>query len=179
VAEGNRRRNSAGQAILAGICMVLIFLHLLPLNTVPANWAPPDLILAVTLVWVTRRPEYAPAPLIAVIFLLADFLFGRPPGLMTALVVILTEMLRSRSKSLRTVPFPVEWISVSVGIIGIALANRLVLAVVLVPAPSLSLTLIQALLTALAYPLVVFLAYVIFGVSRPAPGEVDALGQRL
>ncbi|SMY08815.1 rod shape-determining protein MreD [Flavimaricola marinus] len=179
MAEINRRRTYIGQAILAAICMLLIFLHLLPLNTVPTRWAAPDLILAVTLTWVTRRPEYAPVTLIASIFLLSDFLFGRPPGLMTALVVILSEMFRARSKSIRSVPFPLEWISVTIGIFAIALINRMILAMVLVPVPALSLTLAQALLTSLAYPIVVLVAYVVFGVSRPAPGEVDALGHRL
>lgn len=179
MAEGRRSRNYAGRATLLGICTTLIFLHLLPLNTAPTRWTVPDSILTVALVWVTRRPEYAPALLIAAVFLLCDFLFGRPPGLMAALVVIVSEMLRSRSKMMRSVPFPIEWASVSLGIFAIALINRVVLLMVLVPVPALSLTLVQALLTSLAYPAVVLVAYLMFGVSRPAPGEVDALGHRL
>lgn len=179
MAEARRSHVYTGRAILIAICITLIFLHLLPLNTAPTRWAAPDSILAVTLVWVTRRPEYAPAFLIAAVFLLCDFLFGRAPGLMAALVVILSEMLRSRSKLMRSVPFPIEWASVSLGVFAIAFINRVVLAMVLVPVPALSLTLLQALLTSLAYPFVVFVAYLLFGVSRPSPGEVDALGHRL
>lgn len=168
-----------GRFWLTLICLVLIFLHLLPLDTLPPRWAAPDLMLTVTLAWVARRPDFAPALLIGGLFLLADLLFQRPPGLMTALVVIVTEMFRARARGLRSVPFPLEWASVSLGIFAIAIVNRVVLAMVLLPVPSLTLTLSQVALTCLCYPLVVGLAYIVFGVSRPAPGAVDALGHRL
>ena len=95
------------------------------------------------------------------------------------LLKVLTEMLRNRAGSLRNAPFGVEWFTVAMVIGAVTLGNRLVLAAVVTPQAPLGLTLIQMVLTILAYPVVVALAHVVFGVSRPAPGEVNALGQRL
>lgn len=168
-----------GQLALLVICCVLIFLHLLPLNTLPTNWPAPDLLLAVVLAWVARRPDLAPALMIGLVFLLADLLFQRPPGLMAALVLVLSEMLRARSRALRSTPFLLEWATISIGIMMIALLNHVVMALLLMPLASLTLVLTQAAFTCLCYPIVTVLAYIACGVSRLAPGEVDALGHRL
>ncbi|MCX7300139.1 MAG: rod shape-determining protein MreD [Rhodobacterales bacterium] len=161
------------------IAFGIVFMQLLPLNTVPMLWAMPDLLLVFTMVWVARRPDFVPVLVIAIVFLMADLLFQRPPGLMTAMVVLATETVRARAIRLRNAPFSLEWFTVALAIAGITVGNRLVLAVVMTPQAPLGLTLIQMLMTILAYPLIVALAHLVFGVSRPAPGEVNALGQRL
>ncbi len=160
------------------IALGLIYIQLLPMNTTPSAWAPPDLLLAVTLAWVVRRPDYLPVLLIAAVFLLADFLFQRPPGLWAALIVILTEVLRAQAKSLRTASFPMEWATVAFGIVALMLAYRVTNAAVLLPQAPLALTLIQMVLTILIYPVIVLLSHLLFGIRRPAPGEIDALGRR-
>ncbi len=172
------RQWMAGLSYLV-IAVVLIFVQLLPMDTVPRSWAPPDILLAATLVWVTRRPDVMPILLIAGVFLLTDLLFQRPPGLWTGLVLILTEMLRARAGALRNVPFPLEWLTVGMGIVGITLANRAALAIVMTPQAPLALTVIQMVATILIYPVIAGLSHYIFGISRPAPGEVDAFGHRL
>ena len=145
----------------------------------PVRWMSPDILLLLALAWAARRPSFAPAFLIAAIFLLADFLLQRPPGLWAGLVLILTEILRGRSRSLRTLPFWIEWGTVAMGIIAITMIDRFTLTMVLVPQASMGLTLLQLALTIIAYPLVVFVSYAVFGVSRPAPGAMDALGHRV
>jgi rod shape-determining protein MreD len=179
MAETPTARRWLGRLTFLGLALLIVFAQLLPLNTIPRLWASPDLLLALTLVWVARRPDLLPVPLIALVFLVTDLLFQRPPGLWTALVLILTEIVRARAATLRNVPFPLEWMTVAAGILAVTLANRAVLAIVLTPQAPLGLTLIQTLMTVLVYPLVVGLSHVLFGVSRPAPGEVDALGHRL
>ena len=117
--------------------------------------------------------------MIALLFLIADLLFQRPPGLQAGLALILTEMLRARAAGLRQLPFPLEWATVGLGIFAIALLQRVVLAMTLTPQSSATLTLMQAAATTLVYPLLVLGAYLAFGIARPAPGEVDSLGHRL
>ena len=39
----------------------VIFLHLLPLSTLPGTLAAPDIILALAFCWALRRPEFVPA----------------------------------------------------------------------------------------------------------------------
>ncbi|MBM1219728.1 rod shape-determining protein MreD [Ponticoccus sp. SC2-23] len=179
MAEPASARNWGGQLSWLAIVILIMFVNLLPLNTLPRSWAGPDLLLVVTLVWIARRPEFVPAPMVAVVFLLADLVFQRPPGLMAALVLILTEMLRARSVSMRQLPLTLEWASIALGIVIISLIERMVLALTLIPQPPFSLSLMEAVSTALVYPIVVLLAYLVFGISRPAPGEVDSLGHRL
>lgn len=145
----------------------------------PVRWIAPDLLLLLALAWVARRPSLVPALAVAAVFLLADFLFQKPPGLWAGLVLILSEIIRNRAYTLRTLPFWIEWATVASGIAVITFIERFTLSMVLVPQAPLGLTLVQLTLTIIAYPLVVFVSYVLFGVNRPAPGEVDAFGHRL
>lgn len=201
------RRRVIGRVSFVALGLFIIFTHLIPLETVPPSlggstlepitqpratagtqtevlfdpvrWVSPDLLILLALAWVTRRPSFAPALAIGVVFLLADMLFQRPPGLWTALVLILSEILRGRARAMRTLPFWLEWATVSMGLIVITAIYGFTLSMVLVPQAPLGLTLLQLVLTIVAYPAVVFISYAVFGVSRPAPGEVDALGHRI
>lgn len=179
MAEGPNARIWMGRAVFVVLALVLIFIQLLPLDMRPASWAAPDILLAITLVWVTRRPEYVPVLVIALIFMLTDLLFQRPPGLWTALVVVLTETLRKRTGSIRNIPLALEWGSVAFGVVAITVAYRAVMAVMMLHQAPITLTFIQMVMTIVIYPVVVAVAYFIFGVSRPAPGQVDSLGHRL
>jgi rod shape-determining protein MreD len=172
-------RRWIGRLTYTLIALVLIFVQLLPLETMPKSWSPPDILLALTLVFAARRPDFVPVLLIAAVFLTTDLLFQRPPGLWTAIVLIFTEMLRSRANRLRNVPFTLEWGTVAFGIAAMTLANRAVLAMLMTPQAPLSLSLIQMAMTVLAYPLVAGVSHFVFSVGRPAPGEVDSLGHRL
>jgi len=80
---------------------------------------------------------------------------------------------------MRALPFAVEWMTVSIGIAVITVANHLILGLVDTPQAALPLSMTQMVLTCAVYPLIVVVAHYVFGVSRPAPGEVDALGHRL
>ncbi|NCO16036.1 MAG: rod shape-determining protein MreD, partial [Alphaproteobacteria bacterium] len=84
------------RAIFVALALALFFLRLLPLGAEPGRWPGPDLMLCLILAWVQRRPDYLPAPLIALVVLTEDFLMLRPPGLWTAIVVLATEFLRGR-----------------------------------------------------------------------------------
>ncbi len=172
-------RHWAGRITFVLIFAVLVYAALLPLDTLPPTWAGPDILLALTLVWVVRRPDLAPLPVVAVLWFLTDLLLQHPPGLMTALVVVLTEVLRHRNRALRGMPFVLEWLNVAAGIIAVTLAYRLVLALLMTPQAPLGLSLMQMVMTMLAYPVLVVAARFILGITRSAPGELDALGSPL
>ena len=166
-----------GAYVLIGVGIV--YVQLLPLQTVPRTFAMPDWLLCLTLVWVARRPDYVPVTLIAVMFLFSDLMVQRPPGLWTALVLILTEALRARSRSMRNLTLPLEWMTIGAGIVAIYAVYRFTSAMTLLPEIPLAPYLVQMVTTILAYPVVAGLSYLAFGVARPAPGAVDALGHRL
>lgn len=179
MAEIAQPRNWAGRAIFVGLACVLIFVQLLPLQTHPSDWAGPDLLLCMTLVWVTRRPDHVPLLLVAGLFFLLDLLLQRPPGLMAALVLILTEFLRARTGSFRSLAFGLEWGTVAIGIVAVTLANRFVLMLVMLPQAPMGLTLSQMILTILAYPVVTTLAYAALGIRRATAGEFTTFGGRV
>lgn len=161
----------------AALACVLLVAPLLPLDTQPRPYAAPDLLLAATLAWAARRPDALPVLLVGAVFLLADLLFQRPPGLLTALVVVATEWLRARAPRLRKASFLAEWVAVTGAIVAVALANRAALALLATPQPRLGLTLIQVILTVAAYPPLVGLAHMALGLRRPA-GDGESLGGR-
>ncbi len=177
MAERTDSRTWLMRAIFVALAFVLIVIQLVPLDLRPSIWAGPDLLLAVTLVWIARRPSILPVAVVAAVFLMADLLFMRPPGLWAAMIVVLTEVIRRRNSEFRNMPFLVEWGTISGGIVLVTLLNRAILFVVAVPRAPLGLTLMEMMMTILAYPLVVLVAYFLFGIRRAAPGETGSKGQ--
>jgi len=173
------RRRWIYRFALVGLAALLIFCHILPLGTGPGSWPAPDLLIALIFAWVMRRPEYVPAPLIGLLVLLTDMLFMRPPGLWAALAVMGTEFLRGRQQFSREMPFPVEWLMVSVVLAAMVIGNRLVLAIFMVDQAGLGLTLLQMMTTIAAYPFVVLFTTFVLRIRKVALGEVDELGHRL
>jgi len=175
MAERNATYLWSMRALFLGLCLLLIFLRLLPLDTLPRGWAGPDLILAITLAWGLRRPEFVPPVLVAGVFLLCDLLFHRPPGLWAGLVLIGSQTLRARAPDLRDLTFPVEWLSVATTLLAMTLGYRLVLSVLMIDQAPLGLSLMEMVMTLLAYPVVVVLSQWLLGVRKVAPGELDAM----
>ena len=56
----------------AVVVCVILFFHLLPLETTPRRWVGPDFLLGFACAWSLRRPEYVPSLALAGLFLLAD-----------------------------------------------------------------------------------------------------------
>ena len=161
------------------LALVILFFHLLPLETTPRPWAGPDLLLGFACAWGLRRPEYVPALFLALVFLLADLLLQRPPGLWAVLALIGVENLKSRGRQLRDASFAAEWLTVVVILTIVIFATRILLSLALVPPPAMTLNLTELALTMLAYPLIVAVTHGIMGVRKTAPGDLDALGKRV
>ncbi|MCZ4368414.1 rod shape-determining protein MreD [Sulfitobacter dubius] len=161
------------------LALVILFFHLLPLETIPRSWAGPDLLLGFACAWALRRPEYVPALFLALVFLLADLLLQRPPGLWAVLALMGVENLKSRGRHLRDASFAAEWLTVAVILTMVIFANRILLSLALVPTPAMTLNLTELALTTLAYPLIVAVTHGIMGVRKTAPGDLDALGKRV
>lgn len=167
------------RASFAVLALVTLFMHLMPLNTLPSAWAMPDLLVGFAFAWSVRRPDYVPVLLLAAVLLLSDLLLQRPPGLWAVLVLLCCENLKQRAQNLRAANFAIEWTAVVVLILSAMLAYRFVMAVLLIPQPSLGLHLIQTAMTILCYPLVVFVTHAFMGVRKSIPGDLDASGGRI
>ncbi len=160
--------------VFALLCLILIFVQLLPLETTPRRWVGPEFMVVLALAWAVRQPGYTPSLLIAGMFLLADFLLLRPPGLATAIMVVACEVQRNRSSRLRDATFATEWLTAAVLMVFITLGYRLLGTIFLLPLPSLGLMLMQTIMNIAIYPGVVFLSHILFGVRRATAH--DAMG---
>lgn len=158
------------------ISATALFFCLLPLEVGAGRWPGPDLALAFAFAWVLRRPAYVPMLLVGLTFLLGDFVFMRPPGLWAALCVIAVEFLRGREGMSRDMPFLVEWATVSVVLLGLALVYRICLGIFIVDHTSFGLVILQQISTLMVYPLVVLASTFIMGVTKITAAEAEQIG---
>lgn len=179
MADPLRRDVLLHRGIFVAVALFLIFLRLLPLGSDAGRLPGPDLLLCLILAWVQRRPDYMPALLIVAVVLTEDMLLLRPPGLWTALVLVGTEILRSRIALTRELSFAMEWFFIGLLMFGMFLGYHLVFALTLLPQAGFGYAMTQAVATVLAYPVVVWLSHVTLQVHKPGMGEVDSMGRRL
>lgn len=168
------------RASFAALTLIILFAHLIPLETAaPSGWAGVDLLMVFALAWSVRRPDYVPVVLLAILFLLADLLLQRPPGLWALLMLLACEWLKAQAHTLRDAGIPVEYLKVAAVIVGIYVVNRLVLGIMLIDLPSLGLYLLQMVVTLIAYPFAVFVTHVFMGVRKTTAGDLGAGGSAL
>ena len=160
-----------GTAVFLLAAAVLLFIRLLPLKGGIMGWPGPDMMLALILAWVLRRPDQLSAPVIVAAVLIEDVLLMRPLGLWTAFVLMGSEAARVREHRWRDQPFMVEWLRVTMLIGLMMLGNRLVQILFMLPVPALGQVILQFLATVLVYPVVIFLARWLLGLRRAGRPE--------
>ena len=163
------------RALFLGLCAAVIAFKLLPLGLHDQGLPGPDLLLALTLAWLLRQPAVVPIGSILIVFLLADFLFQRPPGLWTLLVLLVSESLRQRRLTMTEFPFLVEWSAFAGAVFAMIVMERIILWVLMVDQSSLGLTLAHGIVTAAIYPIVVAVSKFLFGLRKIGPAEAEAL----
>ncbi|SHL76088.1 rod shape-determining protein MreD [Paracoccus solventivorans] len=172
-----RQRQLAGQSLYVALALALIVAALLPLAPGRIGVPGPDLLTAMTLAWVVRRPAQVPAPTIGAVALLADILLFRPPGLGAAITVVAAETLRRSAHRGRTQGFIVEWLRAAALMALMVLAERTLRTLFLIPPtlaplPPLGQDILRLIATVGAYPLVVAVLHPL-GLRRPSPLELN------
>jgi len=171
-----RNRLLSGLAY-TGLMSLLLIIGIIPYEIWPRRFTGPDLMVTITLVWLMRRPERLPTPLVAMVFFIADVLLVRPIGLWAMLMVLATEFLRNRHRSVRERSFLVEWALVSGVLFAAALVNATVIWVVFFEAIPLDRAMIQAASTMLAYPFVAATARLVPGGAPATTRDGNAKGE--
>ncbi len=172
------RARLTGLALYVLMAFILLFLRLLPVSPGAISWPGPNLLLALTLAWVLRRPDQVPALAIALVTLVEDLVLLRPPGLWAAVMLLGSEAARNREARWRELGFVVEWLRVSMLMGAMMLANRTITIMVLLPVPPLGMVLLQLIATIAAYPAVVLFGRLCLGLRRMSMAEADRLGYR-
>lgn len=153
--------------------LLLIALKLMPLGLAGATVPAPDFLIALCFAWLLRQPAVVPIGAIVLVFLLADFLFQRPPGLWTLLVLLASESLRRRRARMTELPFFAEWAIFAGAVMALLVANRVALWILMVDQTSLGLTLAHGIVTVAIYPLVVAVSKFVFGLRKMRPTEPE------
>lgn len=161
------------RAIFVALAIALIAYRILPLGPAGGALVAPDFLLALTIAWLLRQPSFVPIGVIVGVFLLADFLLQRPPGLWTALVLVMTESLRARRSALTEFNFLIEWAWVAGAVFAITVAERIVFWVLFAPQTSLGLSLVHALATVAIYPIVVVISHYVLGLRKLGPSDTE------
>lgn len=159
----------AGFFLLAGAAG---FVQLLPLDIGPDDWVPgQELVLVMAFAWVVRRPEYVPALLLAAVFLIADILFMRPPGLWAALVVLAGEFLRGRRARAFAATLFTEWFLIAIVLLVMKVVETVILLLSGTGHAGLEVTIMHLGLAILFYPVVVLLSERVLGIRKLHPGD--------
>ncbi len=153
------------------LCLLIIFIHILPLSTIPRGWAGPDWIFALTFAWAGRRPDLIPILLLAPMLLFADIIFYRPPGLWALLVLVFIVRKKNQAAEVHDFNFLSDYLNFAVVLVLVNLSYRIILTLFFVERDPWLLTITQIMTTLLAYPLVVALSYYIFRIRTPKPGD--------
>ncbi len=173
MSENTRTNTWLMPAVFTLMALLVMYWQLLPLQTVPYTFPGPDLLLVLCTVWMLRRPDFVPVLLIATILLLADFLFLRPPGLMTIIVILVCETLRRRAYNDPDMIFSMEWLTAAGALTSIMLINRVAGALFLIDQPPLGPVLIQLIVSILVYPFLAGFCILFLGLRRIRPHERD------
>ncbi len=160
----------------AALAAGLVLVKLLPLGSGTDGWPAPDLLMCLLVAWMIRRPDLLPMPLVAVVFLWADLMLMRPPGLWAAFAVLAGEWLRRRQRGLRAAPLLAEPGLLAGLMVAMVLAHWAVLAVLFVDQPRLGWQLLQVPVTVLAYPVVAVVLQAGLGLRRRP--VIDGFGRR-
>ncbi|MEY3005517.1 MAG: hypothetical protein RLZZ491_2693 [Pseudomonadota bacterium] len=162
------------RALFLGLCGAVITVKMLPLSLDATGLPGPDLLLALTLAWLLRQPAVVPIGSIVLVFLLADILFQRPPGLWTLLVVGASESLRQRRLSMTEFTFFLEWSAFGGAVFALFFLERLGLWLLMVDLPPLGLVIAHAIVTAAVYPVVVAVSKFLFGLRKIGAAQAEA-----
>jgi rod shape-determining protein MreD len=162
------------RALFLALSAGVMISKMLPLSLGATGLPGPDLLLALTLAWLLRQPALVPLGSILVVFLLADFLFQRPPGLWTLLVVLASESLRRRRLTMTEFTFFLEWSAFTGAVFALILLERLVLWLLMVDLAPLGLSLAHAIVTAAIYPIVVAVSKFLFGLRKIGAAQAEA-----
>lgn len=176
--KAERIKNLRVAILFSATFAVVLFARLIPLDLMPGQIAPPDILFALLVGLLVRRPRAIPMVLVVGLFLVNDILLQQPLGLWTLVVFATSELVRSSRTEVREMLFLSEWIWFA-GLYGAASAAQLVLRIVLfIPRDPLTLVLPMIIFTIAVYPLAVLFLNLVFGVQKPVRRDFAGMPAR-
>ena len=165
----------AQRLIISILLIVLATSGPLPHLQLPDPIMPPDFAFCIVAAWIIRRPDSVPLQIVAAAALLEEILLLLPLGLWSSAAVISAMFLRERVHGIQRSTFLFEWFLVSVTFLFAVFACGLLQLVLFIPPVPFQLILAEAVATAMAYPVVVVILNMIFGIRHMTPTELRLL----
>lgn len=150
---------AATSFIFFGTTLIIILLS--PINQVPEEQFAPDLLFCFIFIFLVRSPKQVPIISIAVISLLADFLWYRPIGLTTITTILASELLRSLLAYKEKIGFFEEYIYITIIFVSMTVLQEVIKLFCSIPSLTISHIVNYILFTLLVYPLITLFIKVI------------------
>lgn len=160
-------------------CLLVIFIHSVPLDLSPKTIIMPDVMILATIAMVIRKAKFVPYWMIGSLFLIADIMLNRPLGLWAFITLATLEIIRVNRFLFRDMFFVTEWLMVVIALVMMYLIQQFFLAFSLAPTYPMDSLILKMAATALCYPIVVLVITKLFGIRKPSPAEFNMLGHRL
>ena len=148
-----RMKSFAHQILYFCIGLLIIFFQILPLQTTPQSWSGPNVLLVFFAAIVTKRPEFTSSFLIALIFLIEDFFLMRPPGLMSALIVISFYFLKRKIQNQEENSLIFVWVNVATCLTLVLLIYYMISVLLFLPSAGFSLIFMEIIFSLVLYPI--------------------------
>jgi len=145
-----------------------------PLGLAADAWPSPDLLFCVVAYWSTRRPGSTPLPAVFALGLASDLLTDVPAGAGLLTLVLASEFLKTIGPALARRNFATEWAMVALVLAVMALAQWLIVLVLLAHPPYLTDLGAQWLTTVALYPALALMFRWLFGVGWRKPAAQAA-----
>lgn len=140
---------------------VLVVISLAPMDLTPTLRMPPDFLFCFIFVFLVRDPQNVPVLSVIFVSLLADFLWFRPIGLTTLIILLASEILRWIITTREQISLPEEFIYITLILSITTLCQELVKFFTTIPSLSLEYILNYVLFTLILYLLIIILIKVI------------------
>ena len=151
---------------------------LLPLQFSPARFSSPDLLFALTMVWIVRQPQSAPFLLVAALALLADAVLMRPMGLWAVLMLISSETVRFSYKSIQDRGIIAEFTLIASLLLAMVVLQNLVLWVSFSQVLEFAKIVQFVILTLASIPVILLFLHYVVRVRKPdSRNRPDRLGK--
>lgn len=153
--------------LFAILGFVAIGIPMIPMGLAADSLPFPDLLFALMVGWIIRRPETAPLLVVAFLAVLADAMLMRPMGLWALILLVATEALRFSLRAFRDIPFLLEWAYVAGLLVLMTLAQSVLQLVSFSDVYGFSDQAWHVLRTIAIYPIVVAVLHYIFRIRVP------------
>ena len=157
--------------------LLTVFMSLLPTQVNFDSWGTPDVIFALALAWIVRRPFYAPVVLVGLVIFFQDMMLQRPPGLYAALIMLAMIRLRKQAYAPSDMTFLEEWLNAALSIVAVAIALRVIMTVTFLDLPRFGTHFGSVAFTVAIYPLVALFSERVLRVTSLSLSEIEIARQ--